>query len=200
MPASRSSSMSCQRLAWRLPSALVCASSSTSSSCGLRCSARSRSNSRTVPGPCSEQQEGNRLESLEQPLGFRAPVRLDIADDDVDAFGLLAPRRLEHRVGLADAGRRAEEDLQLAAARGPLLRLHVREQGIGIGAAVFHCSSVVDRAAAAGAAVGAASSGPCAQPTSASTNAAAMISTTASSHVSMSFTSPRRAPGSAAAH
>ena len=99
------------------------------------------------------------LQALEQLLGLGTSVRLDVADHDIDAFGLHAARRLQHRVGLADAGRRAEEDLQLAATRRLLLRLYVREQGVRVGAAVFHRPSVVDRAAAVGAAVAAASRG-----------------------------------------
>ena len=45
MPAASSSSVSCQRLGWRLPGMLLWASSSRSSSRGLRASALSRSNS-----------------------------------------------------------------------------------------------------------------------------------------------------------
>ena len=46
---------------------------------------------------------------------------------------LRAPRRLEHRVRLADARRRAEEDLEPRALRAHLLGLDLREQRIGIG-------------------------------------------------------------------
>ncbi|MCY1531646.1 hypothetical protein D9M68_668770 [compost metagenome] len=48
MPAASSSCTSCQRLAWREPGALVWASSSTSSTAGLRARAASRSNSASV--------------------------------------------------------------------------------------------------------------------------------------------------------
>ena len=44
----------------------------------------------------------------------------------------------EHGVGLADAGRIAEEDPQLAALRARLLLLHASQQFIGIGALVVH--------------------------------------------------------------
>ena len=47
-------------------------------------------------------------------------MRLDVADDEVDAARAHAARGLQHRVGLADAGAGAEEDAQLAA---PGLRL-----------------------------------------------------------------------------
>ena len=63
-------------------------------------------------------------------------MQLDVADDDVDAVGALALRGFEHRVALADAGGRAEEDAQAPAARARLVVLHAREQGVGIGALV----------------------------------------------------------------
>ena len=52
------------------------------------------------------------LEAVEQRLGLAPPMRLDHADDDIDA--VLAPglRRKQHLVGLADAGRGAEKNLQ----------------------------------------------------------------------------------------
>ena len=59
-------------------------------------------------------------------------MRFDQADDDVDAVGLQAAGARQHGVGLADAGRRAEEKRQLAAA----LAARERQQGVGIGAAV----------------------------------------------------------------
>ncbi len=50
MPAASSSCTSCQRLAWRLPGALVCASSSTSAKAGAHASRPSRSiSSRVTP-------------------------------------------------------------------------------------------------------------------------------------------------------
>ena len=51
---------------------------------------------------------------------------------------LFFPRIGEHRVGLADAGTGAEEDLQLPALRLDFLALHAREQGIGVGAVFGH--------------------------------------------------------------
>ena len=65
------------------------------------------------------------LQAVEQCLGFLAPVRLDHADDDIDAFLHARAGGGEHLVGLADARRRAEEDLQ-AAARALLRRLQQR--------------------------------------------------------------------------
>ena len=67
------------------------------------------------------------LQALEQCLGFLAPMGLDHADHDVDLFMLLGPGGLQHLIGLADPGCRAEKDLQ------PPLRLPLGmlEQGIG---------------------------------------------------------------------
>ncbi len=73
------------------------------------------------------------LEALQQRLGFLAAVGLEEADDDVLAFAAQRPRRGQHRVGLADAGRGAEIDAQAAALRARLLRLDLREQLVGIG-------------------------------------------------------------------
>ena len=58
------------------------------------------------------------LEAVEQSLGLDAPVRLDDANDDIPPFGLRGAGGDQHRVGLADARRRAEEDLETPA---PLL-------------------------------------------------------------------------------
>ena len=55
------------------------------------------------------------LEVREQRLGLRAMVRLDHAGHGVHAGSALGAGGLQHRVGLADAGGGAEEDLQLAA-------------------------------------------------------------------------------------
>ena len=72
------------------------------------------------------------LEALEQRAGLRAAVGLDQADDDVDALGLEAARAQQHRVGLADAGRGAEEDLQPAArvSRPARRQKRVRDRGV----------------------------------------------------------------------
>lgn len=52
------------------------------------------------------------FESFGQRLGFLAAMRLDKADDDVLTFGLGRPGAREHRIGLAHAGRGAEENAQ----------------------------------------------------------------------------------------
>ncbi len=78
---------------------------------------------------------GQPLQPLQQRLGVGAPVRLDVADHHVDALRLQRVRLLQHRVGLADAGGGAEEDLQPAAPGLRLLALHPREQRVRIGRA-----------------------------------------------------------------
>ncbi len=65
---------------------------------------------------------------------------LDEADDDVGALGLQPPGALQHRIGLADAGRGAEEDRQLAAAR----LAGQCQQGVGIGTTVARFASSHD--------------------------------------------------------
>ena len=55
------------------------------------------------------------LEPVEQRFGLGTVVRLDNTGDDLDPGRALGPSRLQHRVGLADAGGGTEEDLQLAA-------------------------------------------------------------------------------------
>ncbi len=77
--------------------------------------------------------ERQHVEAVEQRRGLAAPVRLRNADDDVDAFVLAPPRGLQHRIRLAHAGRRAEENLQLAALAFCLVALQPVEQLIRIG-------------------------------------------------------------------
>ena len=131
MRASSSSSTSCQRLGWRLSGALVWASSSTMISLGRRASAPSRSNS-SISRPCQRTRLARQdFEALRQRFGFGARMGLDQADDDVDAFLAQQPGALQHRVGLADARRGAEEHQQLAA----LALLGQRQQRVRVGSA-----------------------------------------------------------------
>ena len=65
-------------------------------------------------------------------------MRLDVADDHFLSLGLLLPSGLQHGVGLADAGGVAEEDPQHSAPRLRLVRLHLRQQRVGIGTLIFH--------------------------------------------------------------
>ncbi len=113
MPASSSSSTSCQRFSLREPGAFVWASSSTSASCGRRARTASRSISleRRRRGATTVRR-GTHRKPLRLRGGRRAAVGLDDRDDDVAALAEEAPPLLEHRVGLADAGRGAEQHPQ----------------------------------------------------------------------------------------
>ena len=63
----------------------------------------------------SSSRRGHDLQALEQLGGVRAAVGLDEPDDDVGAALDPAVALVEHRVGLADPGRRAEVDPQPSA-------------------------------------------------------------------------------------
>jgi hypothetical protein len=109
MPPASSSSTSFQRLGWREPSGLACARSSISTTCGLRAAAR-------VEVELAVARSCARLE-----VGAARPPRLAVhvehADHDVAPASSHAAGSGEHRFGLAGAGERAEEDLELAAGR-----------------------------------------------------------------------------------
>ena len=59
---------------------------------------------------------GNDLEPLEQSLRLLSPMRFDDADHDIVAILLPGAGLLQHLVGLADAGRGADEDFEPAGA------------------------------------------------------------------------------------
>ncbi len=69
---------------------------------------------------------GHHLEALEERRRVRATVRLDVPDDDVRAALEPPPGLLEHRVGLAHAGRGAQVDPQQAPAHVVSLRRQPR--------------------------------------------------------------------------
>src|SRR3546814_582762 len=64
---------------------------------------------------------------VQQGFGFGAAVRFGDRDDGVDAFALQRGALGEHRKGLADPRRRAEEDFQPPALLAPRLT----QQGVG---------------------------------------------------------------------
>ena len=76
----------------------------------------------------------DRLEPIEQGLGLRAAVRLDDTDHDIGALSPLLPRGLQHRIGLADAGRGTDEDLEPAPllASGLCLQRLRRRPALGL--------------------------------------------------------------------
>ena len=74
------------------------------------------------------------FEPLDERARLGAAMGLDEPDDDIDAFVFQAPGVLQHGVGLADAGRRAEEDLQPARSLPPergQKRVRIRASGVG---------------------------------------------------------------------
>src|SRR5262249_44693540 len=83
------------------------------------------------------------LQALQEGSGLRTVMRLDDAGDDVYAGHALGARRLEHRVGLADARGGAEEDLQLAARPARLLLSDAKEELVGIGPSIRHAAMSV---------------------------------------------------------
>jgi hypothetical protein len=68
------------------------------------------------------------LEALQQRFRFLPPVGLDDADDNVVSVPPPGAGSLQHLIGLADAGRRANEDPDLADA--PLLPPRGLQQGL----------------------------------------------------------------------
>ena len=71
------------------------------------------------------------FQTFRQGARFRPTVRLDETDDDVDAVQLQGPRLRQHGVGLADAGRGAQKDAQLAARFDPSAPAARQDQGGG---------------------------------------------------------------------
>ena len=115
IPASSSSSTSCQRFSFRDPGTFVCASSSTSATSGLRARIASTSISSNVVPRYSIVRRGTTSRSPICAAGLLATVGLDDADDDVRAAVAAPPPLAEHRERLADARRRAEVDAEGAA-------------------------------------------------------------------------------------
>ena len=93
-------------------------------------------------GPVGHDAGGQDLEPLEQRFRLGPPVGLDAADDNVHPVRPEHPRRLEHRVRLADAGGGAEEELEPPARLARLLFLGARQQGLGIGSVLGHRNSL----------------------------------------------------------
>ena len=122
IPASSSSSMSCQRFSWRDPGALVCASSSTSATVGPAGEQRVEVHllERRTRGARSRAR-GSDLEPLDHLRGVLAPVGLDQPDDDVGAAGEPAAALVEHGDGLAHPGGRPEVDAMPTARHGLIL-------------------------------------------------------------------------------
>ena len=73
------------------------------------------------------------LQVADPGFGLRPSVRLDVPDDDVGPVAPQAVGVVEHLVGLPDAGRHPEVDLELPEAGVPR---RLPEEGLGVGASV----------------------------------------------------------------
>ena len=81
-----------------------------------------------------DQLAGNNGQPFKQKLGFLASVGLGERDHHVHPLGVSLARRLQHGVGLAHAGRHAEEYLQPAAGLLCLGAADGGEKCVGVGA------------------------------------------------------------------
>ena len=72
---------------------------------------------------------GNDLEIAELGIGFSASVGLDEPNHDIDAVAAQCMGIFNHRIGLADAWRRADIDAQSGALLGQELRQHLLSAG-----------------------------------------------------------------------
>ena len=79
---------------------------------------------------------------LQHRRSLDATMRLEQANDHVDAGAAQRVRRRKHRVRLADTGRGAEEYFQPAAAIARFSCAHFGEQRIGVRALGFHAAVV----------------------------------------------------------
>ena len=117
MPASSTSSMSCQRFSFRIPGAFVCASSSISASSGARADHGVDVHLLELERPVLRAQPRHDLEPLGERRRLGAVVRLEVADHDVLALLLRLPALVEHPVRLADSCGHPEQDPVVAARR-----------------------------------------------------------------------------------
>jgi len=78
------------------------------------------------------------FEAGDQRFRFLSAMGFDHADDNVRTLLGLLLRCTQHPVGLADTGRGAKEDLELAASRPGFLFLDAGEKFVRIGALVGH--------------------------------------------------------------
>ena len=96
--------------------------------------------------PIGQDAAPHHLQPVDQGDRVGAAVRLDVADDDVDALTPELVRVLEHLVGLADPWRRADVHTKTS----PVALVELGEQRRRVGAPVFgrlgcHLTSIADR-------------------------------------------------------
>ena len=118
--------------------ALLWASSSTSSSAGCRASAASRSNSARVVVRYSTWRAGRRSRPASKASVSARPCvsTQPMTTSTCSAWRTWAA--LEHGVGLAHAGRRAQEDLEPPVVPAALGGAHLGQERIGVGSAGLH--------------------------------------------------------------
>ena len=75
----------------------------------------------------------DRFQARHEGLGLVPAVRLDYPQHDVDALGFRRPRFLKHRVGLPDARRHAEEDLEPGPRERAFGLAYARKELVGVG-------------------------------------------------------------------
>ena len=123
MPASRSSSTSCQRFSFRQPGTLVWASSSTSATSGL--AGEDRVEVHLLEARCRGSRRCRRGTTSRSPICAAVLLRPCVSTNPTTTSvpRVRAPVALvEHGEGLADAGRGAEVDAEPPAGHGASLR------------------------------------------------------------------------------
>ena len=127
--------MSCQRLAWREPGGVGVGELVHQQQGGTPGQRGVEVELLQVGAAVLDDPAGKRLEAVEQAASLLPAVGFQDAHDHVEALSALGASRLEHGVGLPDARRGAEEELETAAA-GLLLRgLDLAEERVWVGAA-----------------------------------------------------------------
>ena len=113
----------------------MCGNSSTTATCGCRRENRVGVHFFEARAAVLDDLSRNGLQSFAQRDRFLPAVRLEVADDDVDATALQLVGLRQHLVGLADTRGVAEEDLQPAARPARWrrsLRKHANVDAFGI--------------------------------------------------------------------
>ena len=83
--------------------------------------------------PVGNRQSRKHLEPSYQGCGFRASMRFHDADDNIGACRGEPAGRLQHCIGFAHSGRKAEEHLQVTAGGLRLIGMNGGEQRVGVG-------------------------------------------------------------------
>ena len=122
MPASSTSSMSCQRFSFRIPAAFVCASSSMSASSRSAREHGVEVHLLELERAVLRAQPRHDLEPFGEGRRLGTVVRLEVADHDVPPLLLRLAALEEHAVRLADARGHPEQDPVVASRHALMLR------------------------------------------------------------------------------